>query len=148
MDTLFGRPVITDDALYTRLAAEGYALKDSVDAFCWLAERRQDSSDCPNRGCSIRCSVCQDVRFVRSANGDLSSQLVDHLTGEPIAPETERLRRDAATFAYEHRNAQSWLPYLWAIDLKDAVISEADGPTADQPTYMGYPVGDLVSPDY
>ena len=147
MDVFCGVPVVTDDALYRRAAAAGLGFEDEADAYCWLAERHYDTGAWPRCGCAQRCRACPDVRFIRSTDGQLAFQQVDPQSGQPRPPDWERYRREALAFACDHRNAQAWLPN--PADDRFFLTDAAAALTArDEPTFLGYPVADLVAPDY
>ena len=114
MDKLFGLPVVDDDDLYARAKAEGQAFQGigidaESDAICWLAELSRDTGRWPRCACETRCAACLDHRFVRSADGGLAMQTIDHRDGRPRPPEWERLRVEAIRFKAVHNQATPWL---------------------------------------
>ena len=109
METLFGLEVVDDDSLHGRAVAEGMGLEDEGDLFCWLAEGARETGCWPRCGCARRGSCCPGHRVVRSSTGGLALQEIDHRTGQPRAPESRRLEREARVLRHRHTWAQAWL---------------------------------------
>ena len=114
MDKLFGLDVVDDDRLYARAKAEGHAFEGTgieaqSDAFGWMAEMSRDSGCWPRCGCDVRCDACHDHRFIRSADGGLAMQIVEHRSGRPLPPEWHRQRHEAIRFGARHNLATPWL---------------------------------------